>query len=121
MNYKKEPISNSLIKKYFFKYRRLKHVRITEDTKGIALIDIKTDDLIGIVQVDTKRNYIIALEVFENFKRQGYSSILLGIATKELNAKFLSVNKNNKVAIKIYENYGFKTYDENNHMLFMKI
>ena len=90
-NYTEKDLSINIINKYKDKYKTLKHIRFNKDTKGKCLFD--KNNLIGIIQVDIKRQYILALEVFDPYKRKGYGGVLLKIAESKLNANKLSVNK----------------------------
>lgn len=118
INYEEKDLTKDIVDKYKNKYKNLKHIRFNNNTKGKYLIE--NDNLIGIVQVDTKRNYILALEVFDFYKRKGYGTILLNIAENELHANKLSVNKKNKNAILLYKKNGWIIYNEDNNMLYMK-
>lgn len=117
-NYKMKPLDYNIIKKFNKIYPTLNRIRMTEECKGIALMD--GTNLVGIINVDTNRDYIVSLEVFGPYKRKGISHILLDIATKKLNAKYLSVRKTNTIAIKLYRNNNWKIYDEDNYMYYMK-
>lgn len=97
---KKEVITQEKIDKYKFEYPRLKHVRIDKKCKGYFVFN--NNILIGIINVDTSNNTIVSLEVFD--KGKGYSKLLLDIATKELKANELTVNKKNELAISFTRN-----------------
>ena len=115
---KKCDLTEELVNSNKDKYPRLKHIRFDNNTKGKCLLD--NNQLIGIVQVDMKRKYILALEVFEPYKRKGYGTNLLKIAVNELGAEKLSVNKNNKNAISLYNKNMWEIYDEDKNMFYMK-
>lgn len=107
------------------KYKYLKHLRIENNTEGYFFTDKNDNELlIGYIMVETKENgqkWIQALEVENKFQghRLGYQ--LLDFACKSLNAKYLSVNKNNKIAYRMYKNYGFKIFKETEYMYFMQL
>ena len=116
-----EKITNSSIKKYKDQYKQLSHVRVNSNTEGyLYLIDgnvqamINTEDKNGDI-------WIQGLEIFGESKGKGYSKYLLDIAVNDLGATYLSVNKNNTIAKKVYDKYGFEVYDEDNNMYYMKI
>ena len=99
------PISKELIEKYKSSENLLRHVDPSD--VGYMIIDKVQNNLIGYVAWD--KNIITALEVIKEFQEKGYSKILLEIA-EENNCNELTVNKNNKKAISIYEHLGWKFY-----------
>lgn len=115
-----EKITNASIKKYKNQYKQLSHVRINSNTAGyLYLIDDKVQAMIN---TEDKNGdiWIQGLEIFGESKGRGYSKYLLDIATKDLGATHLSVNKNNTLAKKIYDKYGFEVYGEDNTMYYME-
>lgn len=118
-NYKKIPLNKENINKYKKDYPALKHIR--ENNTGYLFID--NDKLVAVIAVETKEDDSIwgtALEIFNPYKNKGLSYKLLDIATKDLGIQYLSVRKTNKLAIHIYEKYGFKSYKETDSQYFMK-
>lgn len=99
------PISKELVEKYKSSENLLRHVDPRD--VGYMIIDKAQNNLIGYVAWD--KNIITALEVIKKFQGKGYSKILLEIA-EENNCNELTVNKNNKKAISIYEHLGWKFY-----------
>lgn len=99
------PISKELIEKYKSSENLLRHV--DPNDIGYMIIDKVQNNLIGYVAWD--KNIITALEVIKEFQGKGYSKILLEIA-EENNCNELTVNKNNKKAISIYEHLGWELY-----------
>lgn len=99
------PISKDLVEKYKSSENLLRHVDPSD--VGYMIIDKVQNNLIGYVAWD--KNIITALEVMKEFQGKGYSKILLEIA-EENNCNELTVNKNNKKAISIYEHLGWKFY-----------
>ena len=100
----------------------LRHIRVNNDTSGCIYTD--KDKIVAILNTETKKNgmiWIQALEIAEEYQGYGLSKQLLLIATKKYNAKYLSVDKNNKVAIDIYEKFGFHEYHKTENMIFMCI
>ena len=61
------------------------------------------------------------LEIFNQYKGKGLSYQLLDVATNELCVKNLAVNKQNHIAKRVYEKYGFKLIDENEDLYYMSI
>ena len=118
-NYKKIQLNKENINKYKKDYLALKHIRDNND--GYLFID--NDKLVAVVAVETKEDgskWGTALEIFNPYKGKGLSYKLLDIATKDLGIEYLSVRKTNKLAIHIYEKYGFKSYKETDSQFFMK-
>lgn len=121
-DFRRESISEQLVQKYKDKFTFLKHLRTGDNINGFIYFD-DNDNIVAIIAVETKyddEKWIQALEVSKDYQEYGLSRQLLKVATKELGAKYLSVNKSNKLAIKIYENFGFITYEESGVMYFMK-
>ena len=103
------------------KYKELKHCK-SENCEGFIWLD--GDKVICYVNVETKDNdekWIQALEVMKDYQGKGIANQLLYVATSNLGARYLSVNKKNEIAIKLYKDYGFKIYDETDIMYFMKL
>lgn len=111
-----KPLDENFIRKYKGKYPNLKRVRINNDTKGVAFMS--KNNLVGIINVDVKRKYIISLEVFKPYKGQGISYKLLDKAIK-LGARNLSVRKTNHIALKTYKNHGWHIKSEDSYMYYM--
>ena len=114
-----EEITNASLKKYKDQYKQLSHVRVNSNTEGyLYLID---GDVQAMINTEDKNGdiWIQGLEIFGESKGKGYSKYLLDIAVNDLGATKLSVNKNNTVAKRIYDNYGFQVYDEDDTMYYM--
>ena len=103
-----------MIDKYKSTYPDLRHVRYA-DTKEYRCDSYiwltKQDEPVCHISAceyakdDTK--WITSLDVRSNFKGHGLSTQLLDYATGTMNCKYLSVNKANKLAKYIYDEYGF--------------
>ena len=116
-----EKITNASIKKYKNQYKQLSHVRINSNTDGyLYLIDGEVQAMINTEDKDGDI-WIQGLEIFGESKGKGYSKYLLDIATKDLGATYLSVNKNNTIAKNVYDKYGFEVYDEDDNMYYMEL
>lgn len=121
-SYNREELTNETLSKYKNQYSNLNHVKIDGNTKGELFS--KDGKIVGMVNIEKKSDgttWIQGLEVFGENKGRGLSRGLLDIAVNKYGADHLSVRKTNTVAKKLYEKYGFKTYDENVFMAFMKI
>lgn len=114
--FKKEKITDNLIKKYSEKTKMLRHVRTGDNIEGYVWIN-KDDDIVGFCSVDTSHskdeyNWILAIEVNSKYQGYGLGKQLLHYSVSNLKANALSVNKKNLVAKQMYERYGFKTSKE---------
>lgn len=126
-SFKRMHLTEAIIDKYKKEYPFLKHVRY-KDTK-VYICDgyIWFDDnqLVAMVgsceYTDDKTKWIASLEIVKKYQGYGLSKQILDYATKSMKCKYLSVNKNNKVAKKVYDDYGFKVYEESDTMYYMTI
>lgn len=125
---KRVHITKDIIDRYKTKYSMLKHVRFedTKEYKSDGYMWLDKDDVlvchVGSCEYnDDHTKWIVSLEIYHDYKGHGLSKQILDFATKTMNCKYLSVNKNNKVAKYIYDKYGFKVYYEDNHMYYMTI
>lgn len=113
------PLSTENIYKYKGKCKYLRHMRTTDEYKGI--IFLYNNDVVAAINVNTITKTIQGLEISSSYQGQGLSKKILKYAIDKLGADNLSVNKSNLVAIEIYKSFGFKVYRENKIMLFMKL
>ena len=120
------PLTKQSIKKYqhqgVFKYG-LHQCRVNDNTKGAIYID-ENHVVVGYFAVEKKTNgerWITALEVSEEFQGHGFGVDLLQLAVDEYGAEYLSCNKENKKALHLYGQHGWKTYDESDNKYFMKL
>lgn len=118
-SFKKEKISKDSLDKYKKDFKALSHIR--ENCLGYIYLDKNIPMAVIAVEEKSDCNFIQAVEIAKNYQGYGLSKQLLDVATKELKATRLSVNKKNKLAIEIYKKYGFKKYDESESMMFMSI
>lgn len=117
-----EKLTNETISKYKKDIPQLSHVRINKNTYGELFTD-RSDKPIGMVNTERKSDgytWIQGIEVFGDNKGKGYGRKMLDLAVTEYGATRLSVNKNNHVAKNLYDDYGFKVYDEDENMYYMK-
>ena len=122
---KKIHITEEIIEKYKKEYPVLKHVRC-KDTKEYVCdgyMWMNGDKLVcyvGSCQYnDDHTKWIVSLEVTPEYRGHGLSKQILDYCVKTMKCKYLSVNKNNKVAKHIYDDYGFKVYQEDKSMYYM--
>lgn len=127
-SFKKIRITKEVIEKYKKEYPVLKHVRCDDTNKyicdGYMWLD-NQDNLVCHVgsceYLDDHTKWIVSLEIFPEYKGHGLSKQILDFAVKSMDCKYLSVNKNNKVAKYVYDSYGFKTYQSSDNMDYMTI
>lgn len=125
---KKVEITEDIINKYKKEYSVLRHVRC-KDTKEYVCDgymwmtrDNKLVCYVGSCEyTDDHTKWIVSLEILPEFKGHGLSKQILDFATKTMNCKYLSVNKDNKLAKAIYDKYGFKVYTTDDNMYYMTI
>ena len=127
-SFKRVRITKAVIDKYKSAYPDLRHVRYA-DTKeyrcdGYIWLTKQDEPVCHIsaceyIEDDTK--WITSLDVRPNFKGHGLATQLLDYATKSMNCKYLSVNKANKLAKYIYDEYGFKVFREDDRMFYMTV
>lgn len=125
---KKIRITDSVIEKYKKEYPVLKHVRCRDTSEykcdGYMWFDTQNELVchVGSCEyLDDGTKWIVSLEVLPKFKGHDLSKQILNFAVKNMGCKYLSVNKNNKVAKYIYDQYGFKTYQDDDNMDYMTI
>lgn len=124
---KKVHITDSVINKYKKEYPFLNHVRCKDTDIYICdgYIWFDDDKLVAMVGSceyrDDHTKWIVSLEITKDYKGYGLSKQILDYATKNMKCKYLSVNKDNNVAKKVYDEYGFKTYQQDKTMYYMTI
>ena len=120
--FKKIAISENVISKYKKEYKFLSHIKTDKNCKGYLFFYDK--ELVAVLSVEYKENgenWIQAIEIVKKYQGYGLSEQLLDIALKEFKATYLSVNKNNELAIYIYKKKGFVVYKETDTMFFMRL
>lgn len=126
-SFKRVHLTQAIIDRYKREYPLLKHVRCKDTDEYICdgYIWFDDDELVGMVgsceYTDDKTKWVVSLEITNKYRGYGLSKQILDYAVKTMNCKYLSVNKNNKVAKKVYDDYGFKVYQEDNTMYYMTI
>jgi ribosomal protein S18 acetylase RimI-like enzyme len=109
-DFKRVKISNSTIQQYKSSTKLLRYI----DPKDTAYLYLDKDNIVAVVAVESSdrddgTRWITAIEVIKEYQGYGLGKQLLDVAVKELKGNSLSVAKNNDVAKRMYENYGFKT------------
>ena len=126
-SFKKIHITEEVINKYKKEYPFLKHVRCKDTKEYICdgYIWFNNNELVAMVgsceYLDDKTKWIVSLEITEKYRGYGLSTQILDYAVKTMKCEYLSVNKNNEVAKKVYDKYGFKVYEESDTMFYMTI
>lgn len=125
---KKIRITEELINKYKKDYPVLRHVRCKDTKEYICdgYMWMNHDDklvcYVGSCEyTDDHTKWIVSLEIIPEFKGHGLSKQIFDFATKNMNCKYLSVNKDNKLTKSIYDKYGFKVYTTDDNMYYMTI
>lgn len=125
---KKVHITEAIINKYKKEYPVLRHVRCkdTKEYKCDGYMWFNDDDELvchvgSCEYLDDHTKWIVSLEVLPKYKGHGISTQILDFAVKTMGCKYLSVNKNNKLAKHIYDKYGFKTYQDDKSMYYMTL
>lgn len=125
---KKMLITKDIIDKYKSEYPSLRHIRY-KDTKeykveGYVWFNQQGEMVCHVSSCeyyDDGTKWITSLEIMKKFKGHGLSNQILDYATKTMNCKYLSVDKNNEVAKYIYDKYGFKVFHEDKKIYCMSI
>ena len=124
---KKVHITESVINKYKKEYPVLRHVRCKDTNEYICdgYMWFKENDLVCYVgscqYTDDHTKWIVSLEIIPKYRGYGLSTQILDFCVKSMKCKYLSVNKNNELAKKIYDKYGFKVYHEDKTMYYMTL
>ena len=118
--YGKIALTEEMVKRYKDEYPVLKHIRVNKNTKGYFYFGKR--GIAAYINTEKKSDgsiYIQALEVMKGYQNHGLGTALLDVATKELKATKLSVNKKNTVAYNMYKKYGWKVDKEDDTMYYM--
>lgn len=124
---KKVHITEAVIEKYKKQYPDLCHVRCkdTDTYKCDGYMWFDNENLVAQVgsceYLDDGTKWIVSLDIMKDYKGHGLSKQILDFATKNMKCKYLSVDKNNKLAKMIYDQYGFKVYYEDDKMYYMTL
>lgn len=124
---KKVHITEAIIGKYKKQYPDLRHVRCkdTDTYKCDGYMWFDKENLVAQVgsceYLDDGTKWIVSLDIMKDYKGHGLSKQILDFATKTMKCKYLSVDKNNKLAKMIYDQYGFKVYYEDDDLYYMTL
>lgn len=124
---KRVHITEAIIEKYKKQYPDLRHVRCkdTDTYKCDGYMWFDKENLVAQVgsceYLDDGTKWIVSLDIMKDYKGHGLSKQILDFATKTMKCKYLSVDKNNKLAKMIYDQYGFKVYYEDDNMYYMTL
>lgn len=124
---KKIRITETIINKYKKEYPVLRHVRCKDTDEYVCdgYMWFKDDNLVCYVgscqYTDDNTKWIVSLEILPEYRGYGLSTQILDFCVKSMKCKYLSVNKNNELAKKIYDKYGFKVYHEDKTMYYMTL
>ena len=122
---KRVEITEEIINKYKKEYHVLRHVRCkdTKEYKCDGYMWLDNNKLVCHVGSceynDDHTKWIVSLEILPKYKGHGLSKQILDFAVKKMKCRYLSVNKSNKLAKYIYDQYGFKVYQEDKNMYYM--
>ena len=124
---KRVHITEAIIEKYKKQYPDLRHVRCkdTDTYKCDGYMWFDKENLAAQVgsceYLDDGTKWIVSLDIMKDYKGHGLSKQILDFATKTMKCKYLSVDKNNKLAKMIYDQYGFKVYYEDDDLYYMTL
>lgn len=124
---KRVHITEAIIEKYKKQYPDLRHVRCkdTNTYKCDGYMWFDKENLVAQVgsceYLDDGTKWIVSLDIMKDYKGHGLSKQILDFATKTMKCKYLSVDKNNKLAKMIYDQYGFKVYYEDDDLYYMTL
>lgn len=109
--------------KYFIYYTNRIYENVIKNHVYTVITKIN-NNIIGYGHIDFEEKYWIGLYIDNNYGNKGYGKILLNHLIKiakelNINKLHLSVDKENIIAIYMYNNIGFKTIDENDKSLIM--
>lgn len=124
---KRVHITEAIIEKYKKQYPDLRHVRCkdTDTYKCDGYMWFDKENLVAQVgsceYLDDGTKWIVSLDIMKDYKGHGLSKQILDFATKTMKCRYLSVDKNNKLAKMIYDQYGFKVYYEDDNLYYMTL
>lgn len=102
-----------------------KYKKALDDYNGEIIIDTDKDLIVGTVLIgDTKdKGFITDLWVHEYYRKNGLGKRLLDDAVKKYKGIDLTVDIDNDIAVKMYQNYGFVSigYANNKKQYWMKL
>ena len=109
-DFKKVRITKDIINRYKSSIKFLRYI----DINDTAYLYFDNNNPVAVVAVESSERddgtrWITAIEVLKDYQGYGLGNQLLDTAVKDLKGNSLSVAKDNEVAKRMYEKYGFKT------------
>lgn len=120
LGFSRIPSSKTNIEFYKRDYRNLSHVKVGKVFDGFLLVNRENNQFVAVLQCNMETKTIVSLEVSQVYRKRGIASKLLQASLIDYGVKYLSVNKANQSAIRLYENHGWKTIREDQSMLYME-
>lgn len=108
-NYRTTKITEEFIKANKKDYPFLKHIRTSPDTESCMWLDGKNPVAVVVVRKESEiYTWITSIDIFPRYRGYGLSYQILDYATKKMGANCLTVAKDNEIAKKVYDKYGFR-------------
>lgn len=108
-NYRTTKIAEGFIKANKKDYPFLKHIRTSPDTESCMWLDGKNPVAVVVVRKESEiYTWITSIDIFPRYRGYGLSYQVLDYATKKMGANCLTVAKDNEIAKKVYDKYGFR-------------
>lgn len=108
-NYRTTKITEEFINANKKDYPFLKHIRTSPDTESCMWLDGKNPVAVVVVRKESEiYTWITSIDIFPRYRGYGLSYQVLDYATKKMGANCLTVAKDNEIAKKVYDKYGFR-------------
>ena len=108
-NYRTTKITEDFIKANKKDYPFLKHIRTSPDTESCMWLDGKNPVAVVVVRKESEiYTWITSIDIFPRYRGYGLSYQILDYVTKKMGANCLTVAKDNEIAKKVYDKYGFR-------------
>lgn len=108
-NYRTTKITEEFINANKKDYPFLKHIRASPDTESCMWLDDKNPVAVVMVRKESEiYTWITSIDIFPRYRGYGLSYQVLDYATKKMGANCLTVAKDNEIAKKVYDKYGFR-------------
>lgn len=122
--YTTESLNSVSKNKFIPKNPWLKHMSTEDNT---IIIKSESEDLIGAASVSKEESeedgltYINIIHVSEKYRKKGFGRKLLNICVTKFKATALTVRKDDKQSIRVYEKFGFRKFKSSDKYYHMKI
>lgn len=116
-NFKLVQVDNLFIEKWKEYYKFLKHIDLNDN----VYCWVDKDQIVAVLMIDNKDDkihFITGIEVTKAYQGYGLGNQVLEFAIKR-GANQLSVMKDNKVAIKMYQSHGFRIVNDLNSKMYL--